>query len=196
MSRWLCQGMAGQAETQLARQGVHDLDAPLAQGCEIAGGPTELDGQEPRLQLVQPCQMARQGGQPARHLEAEARWQRLLKAGPGDRRRRAMCVCQPAQRPDQPDDPPLQDRQHLTQLENQGRVHDVLRGGAPVDERRLRPADGTTQLRDQRRDGHTGSSGPPGEVGKVRLERGEGCLDPVRRRKVDHAQSALDPRQR
>jgi hypothetical protein len=83
-------GDLGLREPELVRQRLLHRQPVVAKGRKRTRGAAELDHLDARADLGEPRPMALQGGEQARHLEAECDRNRLLQVGAGRHRRRAM----------------------------------------------------------------------------------------------------------
>src|SRR3546814_9004320 len=92
----------------------------------------------------QAVEVAVERRQPAGDLEAEGGRRRLLPAGACQHHRAALGIRQCRQPPGQYVQAVLQDVEGLAQTQDQAGVHDVLRGGAPMD---VRSEEHTSELK-------------------------------------------------
>ena len=145
-----CRSRLGEAE--LGTECRLYVEALVAQRRQRAGGAGELADQHARLQLLEPFGMAIEHGEPDRDLVAEGDGQRVLQVRAARHRRVAVLSREARQDGAQGREILFHDAQALAQLEDHRGVHDVLGGGAPMDE-----AAGLAallgELVDQRQDG-------------------------------------------
>ena len=169
---------AGQPRPSSAASACHHRDPMLADRGQVAGGTAELDHAAAAASARPAASRWRSSGasQPATlspNVVGTACWKRVrpmigvARCSSASRASAAITCVQP----------PLEQRQRLAQLQDQGGVEDVLRGGAPMDEARRLAADLPPQLGHQGRHRHAGRGGAAGEIGEVRREPGEGGLD-------------------
>ncbi|MNY04983.1 hypothetical protein D3C86_1376860 [compost metagenome] len=126
-------GGGGHAQAQFLGQRLLHGEALVAQRRQRAGGPGELHHGHARAQFGQTLLVAVEHRQPDRHLVAKGDRQGLLQVGAAGHRGVAVPGGQVGQNAAQGADIGVDAVQRVAHLEGHGGVHDVLRGGAPVD---------------------------------------------------------------
>ena len=187
-------GRLAQPETR--QQPLAHLRAAPAEGRQGPHRAAELAHEDARAQLFQALDVAADRRQPARDLGAERERQGVAAEGARRHRRVPVPRRQAGEVAGQALQIPLDVVEGVAELHRQRRVHDVLRGAAPVDELPQAAAAGRRELARQRRDRIPGPPRVGGEPLDVDgLGRGD-SRDLPRRLLGYQAELGLDPGER